>query len=341
MTTSEDLLESAPPDKSQPANALQQIGFFLVPSFSMMALSAATEPLRAANRISGKPLYSWHLISADGNAVTSSGGFTLMAEASITSPDQFSQLFVVASLGVPEYRNGQVFRWLRRFAATGRPLGAISLGAMLLARARLLEGYKCTIHWESQRDFAEEFPLIEVTPDIYCIDRNRLTCGGGTAAIDLMLDLIARQHGHQLAAEVADQFLHTRIRTSHESQKMAIQWRYGVEDRRIVKAITLMEQNIESPMPMHAIASLVGISPRQFERLWLKHFEESPSRFYLELRSKAARKLLRESTYSLFDIAIRCGFSSVSHMGRCYKQFFNSTPGKERQDKKPTGVART
>lgn len=335
MPEPEKPTENHHPDHNQPAKALQQIGFFLVPSYSMMALSSATEPLRAANRISGKPLYSWPLISADGAAVTSSSGFTLTPEASITSTDQLSQLFVVASLGVPEYRNPQVFNWLRRFAASGRPLGGISLGAMLLARAGLLEGYKCTIHWESQRDFAEEFPLIDVTPDIYCIDRNRLTCGGGTAAIDLMLDLIARQHGHQLAAEVADQFLHTRIRLSEESQKMAIQWRYGVEDRRIVKAITLMEQNIEAPMPMHAIASLVGISPRHFERLWLKHFEESPSRFYLELRAKAARKLLRESTYSLFDIAIRCGFSSASHLGRCYKQFFNCTPGQERQHKKP------
>ena len=332
-------LSEKPADVSPAVDPLTEapkhIGFFLVPSFSMMALSSATEPLRAANRISGRVLYSWHLLSVDGEPVTSSSGFTLLPEAAITSARELSQLFVVASLGVPEYRNVHVFNWLRRFSATGKPIGAISLGAMILARAGLLEGHKCTIHWESQRDFSEEFPLIEVTRDIYCIDGNRLTCGGGTAALDLMLELIARQHGHQLAAEVADQFLHTRIRASQESQKMAIQWRYGVEDRRIVKAITLMEQNIEVPLQMHNISAQVGISARQFERLWLKHFEESPSRFYLELRSKAARKLLRESTYSLFDIAIRCGFSSASHLGRCYRQVFHRTPGEERNIKMP------
>jgi AraC family transcriptional regulator, glycine betaine-responsive activator len=313
----------------------KKIGFFLVPSFSMMALSAATEPLRAANRITGRPLYSWHLLSADGEAVASSSGFTLLPDLAITSTEELDQLFVVASLGVSDYRNAHVFEWLRRFAAKGKPLGAISLGAMLLARAGLLNGYKCTIHWESQRDFAEEFPSLEVSPDIYCIDRNRSTCGGGTAAMDLMLDLIVREHGQRLATEVADQFLHTRIRTSQESQKTAIQWRYGVEDRRIVKAIALMEQNIENPISMRAIASLVGISHRQFERLWLKHFEESPARFYQELRVKAAQKLVRESTYSLFDIAVRCGFSSASHFGRCYRQFFNCTPGEERSRKRP------
>lgn len=323
--------ETLPASRTEPP---KKIGFFLVPSFSMMALSAATEPLRAANRVSGRTLYSWHLLSADGESVASSSGFTLLPDVAITATEELDQLFVVASLGVDNYRSAHVFDWLRRFAASGKPLGGISLGAMLLARAGLLSGYKCTIHWESQRHFAEEFPLLDVSPDIYCIDRNRSTCGGGTAAMDLMLELIARQHGHALATEVADQFLHTRIRTSQESQKTAIQWRYGVDDRRIIKAIALMEQNIENPISMRAIASLVGISHRQFERLWLKHFEESPAKFYQELRLKAAQKLICESTYSLFDIAVQCGFSSASHLGRCYRQFFKRTPGEERSRKK-------
>ncbi|WP_415115986.1 GlxA family transcriptional regulator [Paraburkholderia sp.] len=306
------------------------MGFFLVPHFSMMALSSATEPLRAANRISGEPLYSWHLISVDGEAVSSSSGFALLPEFAITSSPAFSHLFVVASIGVTDYRNVQVFDFLRRYAATGLTLGGISLGTMILARAGLLERRRCTIHWEALRELADEFPSLDLSRDLYCIDGDRVTCGGGTAAIDMMLDLIARQHGQQLAAEVADQFLHTRIRTAQESQKMAIQWRYGLEDRRLVNAVTLMEQNIESPIPLKTIADLVGVSARQFERLWLKVFNVRPSQFYLELRLKAAQKLLRESTYSLLDIAMHCGFASPSHLGRCYKQMFDRTPGQER-----------
>lgn len=313
-----------------PDQATQRMGFFLVPHFSMMALSSATEPLRAANRISGRPLYSWHLISADGEPVSSSSGFALLPEFSITSSPEFSHLFVVASIGVADYRNVQVFDFLRRYAATGLTLGGISLGTMILARAGLLEKRRCTIHWEALRELAEEFPSIEATRDLYCIDGDRMTCGGGTAAIDMMLDLIARQYGQQLAAEVADQFLHTRIRTAQESQKMAIQWRYSIEDRRLVNAVTLMEQNIESPIPLKTIASLVGVSARQFERMWLKTFNLRPSQFYLELRLKAAQKLLRESTSSLLDIAMQCGFASPSHLGRCYRQLFNRTPGQER-----------
>lgn len=308
----------------------QRMGFFLVPHFSMMALSSVTEPLRAANRVSGRPLYSWHLISVDGEPVSSSSGFALLPEFAITSSPEFSHLFVVASIGVSDYRNAQVFDFLRRYAATGLTLGGISLGTMILARAGLLDKRRCTIHWEALRELAEEFPSLDVSRDIYCIDGDRMTCSGGTAAIDMMLELIARQHGHQMAGEVADQFIHTRMRTAQESQKMAIQWRYGVEDRRIVNAITLMEQNIERPIPMKTIASLAGISPRTFERMWLKHFSVRPSQFYLELRLKAAQKLIRESTWSLFDIAMHCGFASPSHLGRCYKQCFGRTPGQER-----------
>ncbi|SEA90539.1 GlxA family transcriptional regulator [Paraburkholderia sartisoli] len=308
----------------------QRMGFFLVPHFSMMALSSVTEPLRAANRVSGKPLYSWHLISVDGEPVSSSSGFALLPEFAITSSPEFSHLFVVASIGVSDYRNAQVFDFLRRYAATGLTLGGISLGTMILARAGLLDRRRCTIHWEALRELAEEFPSLDVSRDIYCIDGDRMTCSGGTAAIDMMLELIARQHGHQMAGEVADQFIHTRMRTAQESQKMAIQWRYGVEDRRIVNAITLMEQNIERPIPMKTIASLAGISPRTFERMWLKHFSVRPSQFYLELRLKAAQKLIRESTWSLLDIAMHCGFASPSHLGRCYKQCFGKTPGQER-----------
>lgn len=319
-----------PPEIVESAPATQRIGFLLVPQFSMMALSSATEPLRAANRVAGKALYSWHLISADGQPVSSSSGFAMHPEYSIAVTPGFSHLFVVASIGVSGYRNPQVFSYLQRCSSSGIILGGISLGTMILARAGLLEKRRCTIHWEACRELADEFPSIDLTRDIYCIDGDRMTCSGGTAAIDMMLDLIARQHGRQLASEIADQFIHSRMRTAQESQKMAIQWRYGVKDRRIVNAITLMEQNIERPIPMKTIASLAGISPRTFERMWLKHFSIRPSQFYLELRLKASQKLLRESMCSLLDVAMQCGFASASHLGRCYKQLFARTPGEER-----------
>jgi transcriptional regulator GlxA family with amidase domain len=312
-------------------HATQRVGFFLVPGFSMMALSAATEPLRAANRVSGHDVYSWHLLSVDGLEVSSSSGFRLVPEFSIGERGELALLIVVSSLDVTEFHDQRVFAWLRRLAQSNCRLGAVSTGTLLLARAGLLNGYRCTIHWELRRDFAEEFPEIEATRDLFCIDRNRVTCGGGTAALDLMLALIAERHGHFIAAEVAEQFLHTRIRPPGESQRMAVQWRYGITDRRMVRVINLMEQNIEHPLHTQTLAQIAGISRRQLERRFLGEFGKTPSRFYVELRLKHAQALLLQSTDSLLAVALKCGFSSASHFGRCFRATYHETPARVRR----------
>jgi transcriptional regulator GlxA family with amidase domain len=309
----------------------QRIGFFLVPGFSMMALSAATEPLRAANRVSGREVYSWHLLSADGLQVSSSSGFRLVPEFSIRQDGKFALLLVVSSLDVADFRDPHVFAWLRRLAQSNTRLGAVSTGTLLLARAGLLDGYRCTIHWELLRDFAEEFPAIEVTRDLFCVDRNRVTCAGGIAALDLMLALVAEQHGQLIASEVAEQFLYTRIRPSGESQRMAVQWRYGITDRRLVRAVSLMEQNIEQPLHTQTLAQIAGISPRQLERRFLGAFGRTPSRFYIEMRLKHARMLLLQSTDSILSVALKCGFSSASHLGRCFRETYGETPARVRK----------
>jgi transcriptional regulator GlxA family with amidase domain len=313
------------------SSATQRIGFFLVPGFSMMALSAATEPLRAANRVSGRQAYSWHLLSADGLEVSSSSGFRLFPEFSIREDGELDLLIVISSLDVANFRDRRVFAWLRRLAQSNIRLGAVSTGTLLLARAGLLGGYRCTIHWELLRDFAGEFPAIDVTRDLFCIDRNRVTCAGGIAALDLMLALVAEQHGQLIAAEVAEQFLYTRIRPPGESQRMALQWRYGITDRRLVRAINLMEQNIEQPLHTQTLAQIAGISPRQLERRFLGTFGKTPSRFYLELRLRHARTLLLQSTDSILSVALKCGFSSASHLGRCFRKTYDETPASVRR----------
>jgi len=298
-----------------------------------MALSAASEPLRSANRALGRKAYRWHLISIDGAPVQASSGFTMVADHSIDQDTGLSLAIVVSSLDVADYRDQRVFNWLRHLAHSGCRLGAVSTGTFLLARAGLLSGHRCTIHWELLRDFAEEFPKIEVTRDLFCIDRDRLTCAGGTAALDLMLALIAEQHNERVAADVAEQFLHTRIRPPGESQRMSIQWRYGITDRRLVRAITLMEQNTEYPLPTQAVAQIAGISPRQLERLFVQHFDRAPSRFYLELRLRQSQAMLLQSTDSISQIAAKCGFASASHLGKCYRDVFKDTPAHARRSR--------
>ncbi len=305
------------------------ICFLLVPGFPMMALTAAVEPLRSANHMSGQNLYEWKLASEDGLPVASGAKLQLVTDISIQDAEHFDYVFVAAGLDVDDYRNRHVYSWLKRQAAADVTLGALSTGTMLLARAGVPLG-RCTIHWESQRQLKEEFPDLTVTNDLYCIDGNRMTCAGGISALDMVLSMISAHHGPDLAAQVAEQFLHSRIRDSDETQRMDLHWRYGVTEPKVIAAIRLMEEHQEDPLLTHDIAHLLDCSQRQLERLFATTFGQSPKEFYSIIRLKSARHLLLHSNLTLEEISRRTGFSSSSHMGRRFLQYLGTSPSEIR-----------
>lgn len=310
--------------------APKRIGFLVFPDFSMMALASASEPLRAANRLRDAACYDWTVLSSSGGPVSSSSGFVIDTTAVAQAPT-LDRLFVVASLNIAGVHDAEVLSYLRRLAVTEVTLGALSNGTFMLARAGVLSGYCCTLHWENLREFSEEFPTIQVFREIYVRDRNRWTCAGGTAAIDLMLDQVSADCGGHLAADIAEQFLHGRIRQPQETQRMQIQWRYGIADKRVNAAILLMEEHLETPLQIREIAARCHLSLRHIERLWHQHFDMAPQRFYVSVRLKEAQRLLKESTESLSSIAMRCGFASSSHLGSSYRRAFGRSPGQERR----------
>jgi len=319
--------EPATPAYNHPA---KRIGLLILAQFSMMALAGASEPLRAANRLAGRQLYEWTLLSESGGMVSSSSGFEIQTLPIDQAPD-FDRVFVLASLDIEHQKPPKMLRFLQRVAGRGKTVGAFSTGTFILARAGLLEGKRCTLHWESIGQFCEEFPNIEVTKELYVNHGNRWTCAGGTAAIDLMLAQVALDFGNQLAASIAEQFLHARIRAPEEHQRMSIQWRFGVHDRRLTAAIAFMENNLENVVGIESIADRCNLSHRQLERLWHQHFGMTPKKFYLELRLNEARRLLRESTQPIASIAYSCGFVSASHLGAAYRRIWGCTPGEERR----------
>ncbi len=195
-----------------PADRLQEIGFLLLPRFSMMALSAMIEPLRMANTQAERPLYEWTLLSLDGRPVVASNDMTTAVDHAMEDAPDLAAVTVVSSYD-PEHMTGTpVLNWLRRRAVFGAAMGAVDTGSHLLASAGLLDGYRATIHWEILDRFAEQFPRVEVTRDIFVVDGERFTCAGATAGLDMSLNLIRAQHGHELAALVADEFIYHRIR---------------------------------------------------------------------------------------------------------------------------------
>lgn len=209
-------------------------------------------------------------------------------------------------------------------------LGAICTGGHILAESGLLDGYRCTIHWENLAAFSENFPDIEVSAQLFEVDRNRFTCAGGTASADMMLHLVAQQHGQGLANEVAEQIMHERIRSHDERQQMSVANRIGARHSKLAGIISTMQQNLEEPLTRTALAKEADLSTRQLERLFRRYLNRSPARYYLELRLQRARQLLLQTNMSVMNVALACGFVSASHFTKCYRAYFGRTPYRER-----------
>ena len=219
-------------------------------------------------------------------------------------PGRTSPIVILCSgLGAERIDDRELFAWLRRADRAGATIGAVCTGAHLLARAGLLNGHKCTIHWENLPGFVEEFPDIEVTADLFEVDRHRLTCSGGTAALDLMLHLIAARHGQELVTKISEQCIMDRVRQAHDHQRMPYRVRLGIHHPKLIGAIEMMEANVEEPLDQAMLARYVGLSRRQLERLFRKHLGRSPAQYYLELRLERARHLLYQTTMPIMNVA--------------------------------------
>jgi transcriptional regulator GlxA family with amidase domain len=274
-------------------------------------------------------------VSKEGGPVRASNGVLVYTDQSLADVDirpgsNAPMVIVCSGMGAERYRDKELFAWLRRADRSGAVIGAVCSGAFVLARAGLLEGRKCTVHWESLPGFMEDFPEIDVTADLFEVDENRVTCSGGTAALDLMLNLIGREHGQELATKISEQCLLDRIRQPHDHQRMPYRVRLGVHNPKLIAAIEMMESNVEEPLNQEMLARYIGLSRRQLERLFRKHLGRTPAQYYLELRLERARHLLYQTAMPIMNVAFACGFVSASHFSTCYRQMYGKTPRAER-----------
>jgi len=209
-------------------------------------------------------------------------------------------------------------------------VGGLCTGAFIMAKAGLLDGKRATIHWENADSFTEEFDEVELTKSVFVIDGNRMTTAGGTSSIDLMLKLIAADHGEDLANSVADQMIYSSIRTDQDTQRLSVPTRIGVRHPKLSSVIQMMENNVEEPISPSLLAKEVGMSTRQLERLFRRYLNRSPKRYYMELRLQKARNLLMQTDMSVINVALACGFASPSHFSKCYRAHYDTTPYRER-----------
>ncbi len=296
----------------------------------MLPFASSIEPLRLANRQAEQELYRWSVHSVSGDMITASNGISIKVDGDLDAISERADVVVCGGVNVHHHIDRKLINWLRKAARRGLSLGAVCTGAHVLAEAGLLDGYACTIHWENLPGFSEAFPEINVTGSLFEIDRDRFTSAGGTAALDMMLAMVANQNGAELASTVAELSLHSPIRHHSEHQRMSLPARIGSRHPKLVGIIEEMEGNLEEPLSPSVLAKQAGLSTRQLERLFRRYLDRSPKRYYLELRLKKARSLLLQTDMSVINVALACGFSSPSHFSKCYRAFYGRTPYRER-----------
>jgi transcriptional regulator GlxA family with amidase domain len=316
--------------KTKGRDMTRRFVFVLLDQFTLLSFSGAADVLRLANRALGYTAYSWLLAGEKGDWVKSSNGTRVAVDIGLDELRHSDCIIVAAGENVQAHSTRPVLNWLRREARRGVQIGAFCTGAHTLAKAGLLDGKRATIHWENHDGFAEEFTEVELTRSVYVIDGNRMTTAGGTASIDLMLTLVAQDHGPEIANAVADQQIYTSIRTDRDQQRLSVPTRIGVRHPKLAQVIHEMEANIEDPVSPAELAKQVGLSTRQLERLFRRYLNRSPKRYYMELRLGKARNLLMQTDMSVINVALACGFTSPSHFSKCYRAHYETTPYRER-----------
>ncbi len=318
-------------DSEQSTGRPIRLGFLLTPFYSMIAFASAIEPLRMANRLSGKELYQWVTYTIDGEPVTASNSLAVTPDASISRAQDLNTLFVCSGLDVEAACDRSTIAWLRKLGQQKMNFGALCTGSHVLARAGLLDGYRCTLHWENIASMREAFPRVVVSYELFEIDRDRYTSAGGTAPLDMMLNLISQQIGTEIATAISEAFACERIRGRHDRQRIPLQLRLGTSQPKLIETVSIMESNIEEPISLDELARHVGVSRRQLERLFQKHLHCVPTRYYLELRLARARQLLLQTSISVVDVAFACGFVSAPHFSKCYRDYYGIPPREERR----------
>ena len=316
-----------------PASPLQKhhFVFLTLPNYTMIALSSAIDPLRMANRLTQRDAYAWTLATLDGKPAVASNGLAMSPTVPLDAVEPADIVFVVGGIQVEQAVTPPLLGALRRLAQRHVTLGSLCTGGYALAKAGLLDQYKAVIHWENMSALREEFPRVFFSDQLFVIDRDRYTCTGGVAPLDLMMHIIREHHGRSIAPLISEQFILERIRNDQDRQHIPLQARVGLFHENLIEAAALMEANIEEPLSLDEIAALVGVSRRQIERLFKRYVGQVPTKYYLDMRLRRARELLLQTAMSIMEIAVACGFQSPPHFSKCYRSLFGHTPSAERQ----------
>ena len=319
------------------ANTAQPIGsvapkryvFLLLNDFSQLSFTCALEALRLANGFENRRWFDWLVLSETAAPITASNGLAVVVDGGFQELSRHDTLIVVGGDNIAANSTLGIMNWLRRQARLGVCVGALGSGSYTLANAGLLAGKPATTHWVYHSTFAEVFPAVDLRDALFAIDSDRPTSAGGVASLDMMLHLIERDYGRDLANHVADQMVYTSPRREDQNQRLSLHLRAGTRHAKLAEAIRIMGDNVEHPLSPVVIAEQVELSGRQLERLFRKYLGNTPKAYYIGLRLEKARELLFHTNMSLSEICFACGFNSQTHFSKSYRAKFGVSPSRD------------
>ena len=305
-------------------------GFLLLPEFTLHAFSAALDPLRISNQLAQKPLFGWQVLSESGQAVSSSSGIDISVHSSLSDLESDTYLFVCSGNNGAKVASDAVLADVRRHSRFGGKVGGICTGAATLARAGLLKDKAFTLHWENQPGFVETFAELVPTSQRYERDGDLLTCGGGVAATEMMISIIAEDYGDDFALAVSDMCLNGPDVATRNEQRSSIAKAINSRDPRVLTVLKMMYENVEIPLQLDDLAKHAGISRRQMERQFKRLLNEAPALTYRNIRLERGHALLMETNLSVTEVAIAAGFSSTVVFTRSFKERYGTPPSGHR-----------
>lgn len=309
----------------------KHIDLLVLPETNLILVASVIEPLRAANRIAGRALYSWTMFSPDGEAVDTKSGIPIPVAGRFRPQRETTPLFVLSSYNWRRSATSQLKMLLSQTARHREVMAGIESGSWLLAEASLLDDFSATIHWEDFEDFAAAYPQVTMVRERFVIDGKRITTGGSLPTLDLMLELIRKAHGYSLALEVSRLFIYEQERTRGDLLQVPAIGNMRILDGRVGAAVRLMEETVEAPLTLTKLARRVGVSARHLQDLFRESMGVAPHEHYLALRLNAARRKVIETRMEFADIATISGFNSSSSFSRSYRAHYRESPSETRR----------
>lgn len=304
----------------------QHVAILVLPGSSMMTCAAVIDPLRAANRLSRSPLFTWEIISINPDPIMLTCGLELPSDALLSAQNKADLLIVIAGFEHERYAITSQLIALKTVANNCKTIFGVEAGTWLLARSGIISKQNVTTHWEDLELLKERFSDLNVSSQRYVIDKNIWTCSGATPAFEMMLHYLRIVHRQSLALDVAKVFIYAENSSASDEQASISLSRLQQVEPRLVDAIRLMETHIEDPISTQSIAKNIGVSLKTLEQLSHKYLGFTPGKYYLRLRLQTARRLVLDSNYPILDISVRCGFNSAAAFSRAFRSRYNASP---------------